>query len=87
MKQQRPVHDSTRSLIEEIIGVLWIIAGLLMWQVGPKWLAVLFLVKAVLDFAAVCFYSLRRRREEANAASKEIFEDLKKELGVDDETG
>ncbi len=46
----------THSIREEIIGALWLIAGLLAWNDGIKWLAWILFVKATFDtFASICF--------------------------------
>lgn len=47
----------SRSIREEIIAALWLIAGLLAWQAGNKWLAWLLFIKSVLDFLTAVFFA------------------------------
>ena len=47
-----------RSIREEIISALWLIAGLLAWQGGIKWLAWLLFVKSATDTLTALVFAI-----------------------------
>lgn len=47
-----------RSVREEIVTALWLIAGLLAWQDNIKWLAWCLFVKAATDLMCCVFYAI-----------------------------
>ena len=47
-----------RSIREEIISALWLIAGLLAWQDGIKWLAWLLFVKSAADTLTAIVFAI-----------------------------
>jgi hypothetical protein len=57
----------TRSIVEELIAVLWLIAGLLAWQSNIKWFAWILFVKAALDtLCAIHFAICEAQAERTN---------------------
>lgn len=46
-RNRRPAWTASKA--EEVISALWLIAGLVAWNAGIYWLAVLCFVKAALD--------------------------------------
>lgn len=56
----------TPSHREEIISALWIIAALLAWNGGIRWLAWILFVKGVTDTLASIGLALMDRRKKAN---------------------
>jgi hypothetical protein len=64
-----------RSIREEIISALWLIAGLVAWQGGIKWLAWMLFVKAASDMMAAIVFAIIevkivRRSPNSNIGTK-----------------
>ncbi len=61
----------SRSIREEVVAVLWLIAALLAWLGGIKWLAYLLFVKALMDTACAIVFAVidgsRELKEKRNA--------------------
>lgn len=55
------------SVDEEKLCALWSIAALLAWNNGIHWLAILFAIKAFLDFVCSIVAAIRGMKEEANS--------------------
>ena len=63
----------TPSKTEEVIAALWLIAGLLAWLAGLKWLAWTLFVKCVLDvICCISFAIFEIREEQSNQFKSEL---------------
>lgn len=57
----------SRSIREEIISALWLIAGLLAWQADIKWLAWLLFAKSAFDSLISCVFAVLETKAELMA--------------------